>query len=70
MKAKKFIKNITLFSVTALLAMFSLSSCSAVISKDPQEPEVNIFDHKGEKLTDKVSSFKLGDKKFELSLDR
>ena len=70
MKAKRFIKNITLFSMSVLLALFSLSSCSNLISKDPQEPEVNIFEHKGEKLTDKVSRFKLGDKEFDLSLDR
>lgn len=70
MKTKSFIKNITLFSMSVLLALFSLSSCSNLISKDPQEPEVNFFEHKGEKLTDKVCSFKLGDKEFDLSLDR
>lgn len=69
------IKKAALISLSMMFALLSLSSCSADNSKTPQDTEETgtngeyTFIHSGQKLTNKVSSIKLGDKEFDLSLD-
>lgn len=71
MKTSNLIKNTLLLSLSALCTLVLFSSCSTDNSdKTPQEKsKEQILTHPGQNLTDKVNTFKLGDKDFTLSED-